>query len=280
MAVMSSLVFVVSALFLRGTVGSSIIETFTDANCATTATNLTGPDGHPSGRCSQLSREGAFSSFKIMHLDAGCVVTIYGKDTDGDSCSGAAIVAQQFDVCYNSSWVDYSIDECTGTGAAQSSSSAPSSSSTSTLSSAVGTSSSGSSSKASTTSTSTPGASSTQTSSTSSQSSNATSAPVASKSSTDVGAIAGGVVGGVAAVAILGALAFLLLRRKRKQSDGPIPEYHGPATELDERGKNIAPAAQELHSQSAYVAEMQGTPVHEMPDHWSVGEAGKPMSFT
>ncbi|ORX94715.1 hypothetical protein BCR34DRAFT_608181 [Clohesyomyces aquaticus] len=73
-----------------------------------------------------------------------------------------------------------------------------------------------------------------------------------SKSSTNVGAIAGGVVGGVAGIALLGALAFILFRRRRKTTKG-MPSELDPQSPVP-----VSRQASELmaHEMSYNIQEM------------------------
>lgn len=127
-----------------------------------------------------------------------CEVTIYEKDTTSDICSGTAIVAELAQ-CYNTTYVYYSIDMCT----TPSSSSSISSTSSATTSSGAAT----------TTIT-------------------ASSTPTASHK-TNTGAIAGGIVGGVLAVAAVLLGLFLYMRRKKRKNVAELG--HHPTTHGDEK---------------------------------------------
>lgn len=200
---------------------SSNIATFFDGKCKNSDQNLNGPNGYPNGTCTLLDRKGPFESFQVVDLDPGCTgmdlvsmrprprlttsVTLYGKDSDPDSpCSSQVLLeVDRVATCYNASWIYYSIDFCDP----------PEddvrTSSTSTIASA----------------TSIASASSTI-------SSTASVAPQASRKKR-TGAIAGSVVGGVCALAIVAALVFLYIRRsqahqRRAWENAPIT----PLTEL------------------------------------------------
>ncbi|KAI9933045.1 hypothetical protein MW887_007516 [Aspergillus wentii] len=57
------------------------------------------------------------SSFQVTKLNTGCAVTIYASDTITDEpCSATVVEVAERYKCYNSSWVYYSIDGCTGSG--------------------------------------------------------------------------------------------------------------------------------------------------------------------
>ena len=72
------------------------------------------------------------------------------------------------------------------------------------------------------------------------------------KSSKNVGAIAGGVVGGLAGVALLGALAFILLRRRRKVHASVVGE-------MDSQSHGT------VSRQPSEMMALEVAPVHEMP---------------
>ncbi|KAL5342682.1 hypothetical protein BJX70DRAFT_394517 [Aspergillus crustosus] len=91
--------------------------------------------------------------------------------------------------------------------------------------------------------------------------------PDSDSSSTNTGAIAGGVVGGVAGLALIAALIWFLLRR-RKQKFTPVPttSYFEPTAEQKPEGFATA----ELDDRSVR-AELDGggqnTPAYELPAH-------------
>ncbi|OAG22759.1 hypothetical protein CC77DRAFT_1018742 [Alternaria alternata] len=74
--------------------------------------------------------------------------------------------------------------------------------------------------------------------------------------STNTGAIAGGVVGGVAGLALLGTIGFLLFRRNRRAKEGP------PVSEID--GQPHSPV-QQVSRQPSEMMTHEAAPVHEMP---------------
>ncbi|KAF2144360.1 uncharacterized protein K452DRAFT_266110 [Aplosporella prunicola CBS 121167] len=88
------------------------ISTFTDTNCQHSSQILDGPNGYPDGVCSKLVRNGPFSSFQVIQADDGCSVTIYGADTDEQSCSSDRKEFAKKLKCYGNEWVYYSIDMC------------------------------------------------------------------------------------------------------------------------------------------------------------------------
>lgn len=95
-------------------------------------------------------------------------------------------------------------------------------------------------------------------------------------STTPVGAIAGGVVGGVVGIALIGALVWFLLRRRRRRDAvayspgtdvGTTPGIAGPTTpdtEFYGPKKEASSQPAELHGQATYRAEAPWE-VYEMP---------------
>ncbi|KAH6882008.1 aspartic peptidase domain-containing protein [Alternaria rosae] len=75
--------------------------------------------------------------------------------------------------------------------------------------------------------------------------------PAAEKKATSKGAIAGGVVGGVAGLALLGAMGFLLFRRNRRAKNPAVSEIDG---------QTIEPVSRQPSEMMAH----EVTPVHEM----------------
>lgn len=94
------------------------------------------------------------------------------------------------------------------------------------------------------------------------------------RSSTPVGAIAGGVVGGVAALLLAGGLAFFMVRRKRKQqrqsprndhTSGPPEPGHGRTnSDLSQKSttKGVGLAYSRLHNFSAIQAPLTSPTIH------------------
>ncbi|KAE9981386.1 hypothetical protein EG327_006239 [Venturia inaequalis] len=187
--------FTLSFLLASLAAATSDVSTFSDSACKNSYRAFSGPNGYPNGTCSRLDRSGNFSSFQVVGLDTGCMVTIYEKDTTSDVCSGFPILAE-LATCYNTTYVYYSIDFCTTPG---SSSSVSSSSSATTSSGAVATTSS---------------------------------APTSSQN-TNTGAIAGGIVGGVVSVAAIVLGVFLYMRRKKRNHAIELGDH--PATTGDEK---------------------------------------------
>lgn len=74
-------------------------------------------------------------------------------------------------------------------------------------------------------------------------------------SSTNVGAIAGGVVGGVVGLALIGVLAWFLLRRKSRKSNttsqGPAPDEHNEYY-ADNKAGLAVPPTQSSHGGHTY----------------------------
>lgn len=87
-------------------------------------------------------------------------------------------------------------------------------------------------------------------------------------SSTPVGAIAGGVVGGVAGIALIGAAVWFFLR-KRRQSNGPA--------ELDEAAKaeNGSPDASKWSPPPVYGGELQSHDPHEARSELADSRSGR-----
>ncbi|EFQ99223.1 hypothetical protein MGYG_02237 [Nannizzia gypsea CBS 118893] len=93
---------------------ASSIATFSDENCQDSLSSFDGPNGYPNGTCSRLDRSGKYGSFQAVNLDDGCSVTLYGRDDiAGQPCSSSVVQVAEIAACYNSSWIFYSIDECT-----------------------------------------------------------------------------------------------------------------------------------------------------------------------
>lgn len=87
-------------------------------------------------------------------------------------------------------------------------------------------------------------------------------------SSTPVGAIAGGVVGGVAGIALIGAAVWFFLR-KRRQSNGPA--------ELDEAAKaeNGSPDTSKWSPPPVYGGELQSHDPHEARSELADSRSGR-----
>ncbi|KAI1153256.1 hypothetical protein F4825DRAFT_271406 [Nemania diffusa] len=91
-------------------VGASTVLTFTDQNCTESLKTITTQDTSISGECTRLTS--GFGSFMVGTLGDGCAVTIYGKDTDDLICSATSLEIAEASVCYNSTWVYFSVDNC------------------------------------------------------------------------------------------------------------------------------------------------------------------------
>ncbi|KAG9192678.1 hypothetical protein G6011_11412 [Alternaria panax] len=198
---------------------SSRIATFTDGECKNAFQSINAENGYPNGTCTRLADQGKFESFQVVGLDPGCSATIYGADSEEFvPCSSTVLQFVRVALCYNSSFVYYSIDTCTPPDQISSSSlsATPSSSPSSTPSPST----------------------------------------VSKPKKNNTGAIAGGVVGGVCGLALIVA-AILLLRRRKKRHNQQPPEvpsaepreaggsaltemaHEDPKQEMD--SKNIAP---------------------------------------
>ncbi|KAI0861506.1 hypothetical protein F4860DRAFT_172942 [Xylaria cubensis] len=161
-------------------VGATTILTFSDKNCRTRSGLISAKDSPGSGECTKLTS--GLTSFMIGDLGDGCTVTIYGDDPKDPICSATNLELAETTVCYNSSWVYFSVDECTPT------SSVSTSASTS------------------------PTASTTSTATT-------TSTPNSDSNGVNVGAVIGGTVSGVFVVAVIigGTLYFFWFRPKQQR---------------------------------------------------------------
>lgn len=241
------------------------ISTFSDTACQLSLNLFEGPNGYPDGVCTRLSAKGNYSSFQIISVDAGCTgmhdlrihvggvlltlhsVSIYAQDTTEDVCSGTALVAE-LTRCYNASLVYYSIDHCDVSAAE--SASATQSSTLMRISST--TDSFGATTAASKLPTSTP------------------KLPLRSKQGVKnrTGSIVGGVIGGIAILAIVGGVLVYLHRRRQASSHSKAGE-HTPRSELGDTEKSW-----EQQGKGSKIHEMQATEVHklaELPDSsaWS-----------
>lgn len=112
-------------------IATSDITTFNDAECTNAQSTFSGPNGYPDMTCTRFSSRVSsnYSSFQVGNLDPGCagkqhkqaeddlidsrIVTIYGSDSDRRSCSSKTLEIAEPSRCYNTSWVYYSIDNCT-----------------------------------------------------------------------------------------------------------------------------------------------------------------------
>jgi hypothetical protein len=56
-------------------IASTQIALFSDENCEDSLRGLEGPNGYPNGTCTDLRRSGAYGSFRVVGLDAGCTGT-------------------------------------------------------------------------------------------------------------------------------------------------------------------------------------------------------------
>jgi LPXTG-motif cell wall-anchored protein len=243
-----------TALLLVATAQSSHIATFLDDKCKTSQNDLEGPNGYPNGTCTPLGKKGPYKSFQVVGLDDGCggkwvvrsiaifvfttVATIYAKDSNPESpCSSTVLEIANIPTCYNTSWIYYSIDECTPPDQLSSTSSRASTSSSPTN---------------------TP-----------------TDTPLPQTSPTShTGAIAGGIVGGVCGVALVVGLVFFFVRRnKNRQSSVPQQVSGTPLAELSHKDVKHEiythkDPVQEIGRNSLYMpaVELQGDEVQTKED--------------
>ncbi|KAK3686669.1 hypothetical protein LTR37_019600 [Vermiconidia calcicola] len=256
------------------------VQTFSDSECEVSLNDWEGPNGYPGGLCTSLLRQGNYSSFMITALDPGCAITLYGPGTPDGPCSPNAapgsIVADPAK-CYNTTWAYYSIDGCFKSATRSGRQTTESSSRTST-----------STSPSPSTSTST----SSHTHSTgdaSRESSTASARPSPNRhdgggGGTNVGAIVGGTIGGVAFGVLLAALGiyfFIRSRRARREqpptypggpSELPPSEYHSVARKDLVGGAHYAVGSQpvspggDTHELSSHgIPEMQSQHLVELP---------------
>ncbi|KAI1266040.1 hypothetical protein F5Y18DRAFT_384380 [Xylariaceae sp. FL1019] len=187
---------------------ASVVQTYTDANCKKLKLEITVDNSTGSGDCTSLKT--GYKSFMITSLGKGCSVTIYGKDGD-EFCSATNNSIATDQVCYDSEWIFFSVDECAK--AQTSSTLLPTTSmTTSTI---------------STSTTTTPTVPATST------------APASgAKETANVGAIVGGTVSSVFVVSIVTGTALFFFwfrpRQERKkqeltQASAQAPDVHHPA---------------------------------------------------
>ncbi|KAI0147658.1 hypothetical protein GGR57DRAFT_505558 [Xylariaceae sp. FL1272] len=196
-----------SALAAIALTRASTVQTYTDANCTQPKLEITVDNSTGSGECTSLKT--GYKSFMITSLGKGCSVTIYGKDGD-EFCSASNNSIATDQVCYDSEWIFFSVDECAKQQTSSTllpTTSATTSVSTSTVSTSV-----------TTTPTISPP---TQT------------APVSSsKDTTNIGAIVGGTVSGVFVVSVVTGTALFFFwfrpRQERKKQELTQASAHAP----------------------------------------------------
>ena len=194
-------------------------------------------------------------------------MTIYGHDITSDVCSGAQKVAVPFQNCYNDNWVYYSIDRCNKTPEEQASSSAlvnsESSTTSATTSATVSSNQSGRGSSTLTTH-----------ASPSQASSLAATGPPDSEEHTNVGAIAGGTIRGVAFGITVAAIIITSYRRSKRRRNQP-PRYSGELhTEIEIARRELPSESLRYEMPLHQAAEMQGEAVLELPDNEEGVEIG------
>jgi len=177
-----------------------------------------GPGGTPNGVCQQIETPNTHS-VSIEDIDLPCTVTVYSDDY----CSFNATEVVQ-GTCVSPGFVmhSFSVDSCAQPKKVSSSSSAAAKSTSASVASSSAVSGSATASVSGTSATTTPPSSansqpqSVTSSSTSTASVSGTAvAAASSKKSVNKGAIAGGVIGGVAIIAIVGVIAFIMFQRHR-----------------------------------------------------------------
>ncbi|KAI0799511.1 hypothetical protein GGR55DRAFT_476789 [Xylaria sp. FL0064] len=214
---------VVCALSIVSLIRASSVLTFSDQNCRTLSGTINVTDTTGSGECTRLTK--GYESFMIGTLGEGCSVTIYGHDKENSICSATNLALAEPAVCYNSTWIYFSVDVC----------SPPSSISQSLSTSTLATSAS------STTSTTTP-----------------TTAPEHTSSGVNVGAVVGGTISGVFVLAlVVGAgLYFFWFRPKHQRQLAEMPANSVTATS----GNNEAYAMSDTHVKDNPYTELPDDP--------------------
>ncbi|KAI2643542.1 hypothetical protein GGS21DRAFT_496904 [Xylaria nigripes] len=91
--------------FVRAT---TQILTFSDPHCNNSLATLNPADSLGSGPCNQITSD--YSSFMITRIGPGCGVTIYGNVP---FCSSPTLELGELSTCYNTTWVFFSVDDCT-----------------------------------------------------------------------------------------------------------------------------------------------------------------------
>ncbi|KAI0972942.1 hypothetical protein F4678DRAFT_427416 [Xylaria arbuscula] len=196
--------------------GASSILTFSDRNCGTLLSTIDVKDTTGSGECTRLTS--GFKSLMIGTLGDGCSATIYGHDSENSICSATNNSLAVPSVCYNSTWIYFSVDVC-APNATTSELASKSTSTTSTIASAT----------LSTTSTSTP-----------------TTTPESTTNGVNIGAVVGGTVSGIFVLAlVVGAgLYFFWFRPKHRTHIAELPENSG----ISPSGNNDSYAINDLHA--------------------------------
>ncbi|KAF2685064.1 hypothetical protein K458DRAFT_430656 [Lentithecium fluviatile CBS 122367] len=185
---------------LLAVVSSSAITTYTDAKCNASFNNLDVINGYPDGVCTPLRIIGNVQAFQIARLDPGCAVTLYGPDETELKCSASLKIVAEFAKCYDSFWVYYSVDGCL-----------PPVSSSIILPTATPT----------PTPFPTPSALSATPPSPTTTSASASPPPAPLTNYT--GIVVGGLIAGVAIVAIVFGIIFFCIHRKNRQNKKPLP---------------------------------------------------------
>lgn len=241
---MAAFAWLLAALYLQSNIShvaaESTISTFSDTDCQKSLQSLPGKDGFPDGLCLQLRQQASaqYGSFMIVDLDYGCAVTLYGTNVGSDPCSSETKIIGSIAVCYNTSWLYWSVDNCVK----------PSLIPTTTAVTPIETSST---------------AAATQTSG-------------GGGGGTNVGAIVGGVIGGVAFLAMVaaGALFFLWLQPKKKKKAAAAAAAAGGAapTDRDEEDQKDKPPMEEVPGHHHQPQELSSHYVSEVPsNHYKDG---------
>ncbi|KAI1295104.1 hypothetical protein F5Y03DRAFT_399362 [Xylaria venustula] len=214
-------------------IGASSILTFSDRNCGTLLSTIDVKDTTGSGECTRLTS--GYKSLMIGTLGDGCSATIYGHDSENSICSATNNSLAVPSVCYNSSWIYFSVDVC-----------APNATTSELASKSTATTSAIATSTLSTASTST-----------------STTAPGSTNNGVNIGAVVGGTVSGVFVLAVVvgAGLYFFWFRPKRQTQLAELPAHPG----ISPAGNNESYAINDLHAKDNPYTTLPGEPqVYEL----------------
>ncbi|KAI0485639.1 hypothetical protein F4859DRAFT_471938 [Xylaria cf. heliscus] len=227
----------VYAIGLLPLAGATTILTFSDQSCSTRSGSISAKDSPGSGECTRLTS--GLTSFMIGDLGDGCAVTIYGNDPKDPICSATNLTLAESSVCYNSSWVYFSVDNCTPLDTTSSVSTSASRTSTTFI--------------ASTTSTTTT-----------------TSTPSTVSNGVNVGAVVGGTISGVLVVAVIIGVSFYFFwfrpRQQRKlaelstRPDTSTTRINNPYAGDDAYAKPDSLAKNDSYAKTTSYAELPSGP--------------------
>ncbi|KAI0097870.1 hypothetical protein GGR51DRAFT_566192 [Nemania sp. FL0031] len=187
------------ALGILSLASASTVLTYSDQDCTTLSKRINVKDSTGSGECTKVPT--GFGSFMISSLGDGCSATIYGSDAEDSICSATNNSLAEPSTCYNSTWIYFSVDDCSD----DSSISTFSTTSTSILATSIASTTLGTSSSSTLATAVIPITSGTS-STTSTASASTTAAP--SSNGVNIGAVVGGTISAVFVVAAIGGTAF------------------------------------------------------------------------